>query len=136
MEKMVAGFAFNKDMDRVILIKKTRPEWQKGQLNGVGGRIGVEEGKYTAMKREFEEETGVLSSEACWNLFFRLTGTDWDVFFFYSIMDISKCKSVTDEMVLAIDPLNMPDNMISNLKWLIPMAMYKNRFPEELMRTW
>ena len=37
--KYVVGFAFNKEKTKVLLIKKTKPDWQAGQLNGIGGKI-------------------------------------------------------------------------------------------------
>jgi 8-oxo-dGTP diphosphatase len=43
MNKYVVGFLFNSDTNKVCLIKKNRPQWQKGRLNGVGGHI--EDGK-------------------------------------------------------------------------------------------
>jgi 8-oxo-dGTP pyrophosphatase MutT (NUDIX family) len=72
----VVGFAFD-TYGRVALIRKNRPEWQAGQLNGIGGHVetacersdhinsrhdaacrGHLEDPYVAMVREFEEETG------------------------------------------------------------------------------
>jgi hypothetical protein len=41
----VVGFAFDTD-GRVALIRKNRPEWQAGRLNGIGGH--VEATGYTA----------------------------------------------------------------------------------------
>ena len=38
-DKYVVGFMFNPTEDAVLLIRKTHPAWQKGKLNGVGGRI-------------------------------------------------------------------------------------------------
>ncbi len=51
----------------VVLIKKNRPEWQAGFLNGVGGHIEVGETPLNAMVREFKEETGIEIPE--WRLF-------------------------------------------------------------------
>ncbi len=39
MKTMVAGFLFDESRERVVLIKKQKPEWQSGRLNGVGGKI-------------------------------------------------------------------------------------------------
>jgi 8-oxo-dGTP diphosphatase len=39
----VLGFLFDPSQKDVVLIKKLKPEWQKGKLNGVGGKI--EEGE-------------------------------------------------------------------------------------------
>lgn len=56
-EDMVVGFAFDDKLLNVALIKKKKPEWQKGYLNGVGGKVKDGEGYHEAMTREFEEET-------------------------------------------------------------------------------
>jgi 8-oxo-dGTP diphosphatase len=42
-----------------VLIQKTKPEWQKDKLNGLGGKIEAGEYPYQAMRREFEEECGL-----------------------------------------------------------------------------
>jgi 8-oxo-dGTP diphosphatase len=53
----VVGFVF-KNRDEVTLVMKNRPEWQKGKLNGVGGKIEAGETSAQAMRREFKEEAG------------------------------------------------------------------------------
>lgn len=73
----VIGFAFDEKPlpdTYVLLIKKSKPDWQKGKLNGIGGKIGdhpefCNETALQAMVREFHEETGVLSSSRDWELF-------------------------------------------------------------------
>ena len=35
------GFLFNDTKTKVCLIKKNRPTWQEGFLNGVGGHLGI-----------------------------------------------------------------------------------------------
>jgi 8-oxo-dGTP diphosphatase len=57
-QKYVLGFAFDKS-DNVILVRKQKPKWQKGLLNGVGGKIEIGETSSDAMFREFREETGL-----------------------------------------------------------------------------
>lgn len=62
MDYFVVGFAFSKDRTSILLIEKNRPPWQKGFLNGVGGRIEEDEDTetpYAAMYRETMEETGL-----------------------------------------------------------------------------
>ena len=39
----VVGLLFSPDRNTVVLINKTKPDWQAGKLNGVGGKI--EEGE-------------------------------------------------------------------------------------------
>ncbi len=55
----VAGFLFEPYMERVVLIQKEKPTWQKGRLNGVGGKMELGETPLQAMQREFREETGL-----------------------------------------------------------------------------
>jgi 8-oxo-dGTP diphosphatase len=58
MTEYVLGFAFDSN-EEVVLIRKNKPDWQRGLLNGVGGKIEENESSYAAMVREFHEETGV-----------------------------------------------------------------------------
>lgn len=64
----VLGFAFHKN--RVLLIRKNRPQWQAGFVNGVGGKVEAYDWSLTeAMRREFEEETGVNTDLDSWSFF-------------------------------------------------------------------
>jgi 8-oxo-dGTP diphosphatase len=67
MVTYVLGFAFlNGDKD-VILIEKTKPDWQKGLMNGVGGKLeSYDESSLHAMVREFREETGIDTRLTQW----------------------------------------------------------------------
>lgn len=53
------GFAFYGT--DVILIRKAKPAFQKGLLNGVGGKIELGENAFIAMVREFYEETKTMT---------------------------------------------------------------------------
>lgn len=124
MVNYVLGFMFPEEKDYVALIRKERPEWQAGKLNGIGGHIEQWEGPHTAMEREFLEETGVDSKEL-WTQFAVLTGTDWKMYVFKAFTDIVfKVETKTDEDigVYWIPDLDLEDR-IYNLKWLIPMAL-------------
>ena len=128
--KYVAGFMFDATNAEVALIEKQRPEWQKGRLNGIGGKIEEGETPHQAMVREFEEEAGLKTEESDWHLFCSLVGEDgsWQVDFFSCNSDIENLRNVltqiTDER-LAIVPVKYIDNwnVMSNLKWLIPMGL-------------
>ena len=50
--RYVAGFMFDSSYENVLLIRKTKPKWQEGLLNGVGGKIEPGEKELDAMKRE------------------------------------------------------------------------------------
>ena len=79
MIEYVAGFAF--DGGEVALVRKSRPHWQEGKLNGVGGKVEDGETPLNAMRREWEEEAGFAHSE--WTHFCTLTDLDgWKVYFY------------------------------------------------------
>lgn len=64
--KYVLGFAFYQD--QVLLIRKTRPKWQAGLLNGIGGKVeSFDENNQVAMRREFVEETGIETDQDQWH---------------------------------------------------------------------
>ena len=117
------GFLFDSDLNRVILIEKTRPLWQRGKLNGVGGKALDGETLLNCQIREFEEETGVRIED--WEEFAALEGEDYYVGVFRARNSIAawKCKSTTDEEVGCYNTHDLPKNCVSNLYWLIPMAI-------------
>ena len=124
---MVVGFAFTPDLQQVVLIRKRRPEWQAGRLNGVGGKIEEQETPRQAMSREFDEEAGVRIPPAEWAPFAVLTGDGYRVHFFATI-NAKELRSRTDEIVEVHRTLQLPyGEMIRNLAWLIPMGMYDVR---------
>lgn len=131
--KYSVGFLFSPDKTMVVLIKKNRPEWEKGLLNGVGGHIEENETPVEAMTREFREETGVMIPCEEWKLLTTLEGKrstkeeieEFKVWFFYAISNqFYKVKTVTDEKVimLQLDDLYWKPT-VYNLKWLIPLAL-------------
>ena len=128
--KYVVGLYFNEDHSKVALIRKNRPEWQKGKLNGIGGKIEEGESIYEAMIREFREEAGV--EHAYWRLFSILTGKDFEVNFLVGFGDLSKLESKTDEKIELwnVDLISSywrNDELVPNLKWLIPLALDKDK---------
>lgn len=122
----VVGFYFDNFYENVALIRKKRPEWQKGKLNGIGGKVEIDnnESFEDAMHREFKEETGADVYD--WDRFCHLRG-DWgEVQFFVSNGNLHELASVTDEPIEIYSVTNLPENVIPNLRWLIPMAMEPN----------
>ena len=135
----VCGFLFNMDRTRVALIRKNRPNWQAGFLNGIGGHIENDEPPIFAMTREFFEETGYKTRVYDWHKLITLTEArkTWSVNFFYCISnsdDLSELKTMTDEEVVIIDVKNLNnEKVIDNLKWLIPMCLDKSQVHGELI---
>lgn len=126
MEKTsyVCGFIF--DPPYVLLIRKERPEWQKGYLNGVGGHIEAGETPRGAMVREFKEETSIVTQPDDWRHFCTLSDCGREIFFFSATISRESfvtARSMTDEYVEVIHIDRLPCDVIPNLRWLIPMAL-------------
>ena len=128
----VLGFLFNSipvgrksDSQKLVLIKKNRPEWQKGLLNGAGGHVEETDKDFLmAMQRECEEETGVKISRSSWRNFATLQSRGWVIHCFsYKGKAANRAKTMTDEEVVLVKLQNLPDYaLIPNLKWLIPFV--------------
>ena len=121
----VAGFVFDKSHERVILIRKNRPTWQAGRLNGVGGHIEPGESSLEAMRREFEEESGCDLDQ--WSAFATIKGPWGSVEFFRIFTDdaFNLVYSRTDEHIEKYRIAELPwDQCIPNLSWLIPLGLY------------
>lgn len=123
--RYVVGFVFSQDRTKVLLIRKNRPEWQAGRLNGIGGKIESNETALAAMAREFAEECGgILIRDDAWRMFASLHDQrGWSVDFFYATHPrIGDAESLTDELV-EIAYIDRLGSCITNLRWLIPMAL-------------
>lgn len=124
MKNYVLGFMFSPSLVDVLLISKLKPDWQRGKLNGIGGKIEQSESGISAMVREFKEETGIENTENLWNKFAVLQGTDFQVVCFKAKSNlIWNAKSVTEEDVFQI-PVDEFDkyDLIENVRWLVEMA--------------
>lgn len=124
----VVGFAFFRFTYSVSLIEKQKPDWQRGKLNGIGGKIeSTDRSPVDAMRREFAEETGVCIDE--WHHFHTMRfGNGATVHCFTAWIPAGKMPQTMEiERVLScmIEPdgtLNTRGKIIPNLAWLVPMA--------------
>lgn len=66
MKLYTLGFAFSPTLADVLLVRKTRPDWQFGKYNGIGGHMEPGEPALGCMVREFKEETGLVTSTSDW----------------------------------------------------------------------
>jgi len=113
MIKYVVGFLFSPEMDKVVLIEKTHPDWQKGLLNGVGGKIEMDEEPNICMIREFEEEAGLKIDN--WIEFADIIGKDYICHFFYSLSEkIFSVTTKTDEQIVIVDTLKIQFKMVDS----------------------
>lgn len=104
-----------------MLIRKNRPAWQAGKLNGVGGKIEPGESPADAIRREFREEAGL--DVADWREALTLTAPDWHAHFFRTIGDVDAARAMTDEG-LEVHPVRpLPADVIPNLAWIVPLLL-------------
>lgn len=121
----VLGLAFNADQSKTVLIKKTRPAWQAGKMNAVGGKIDAGETAIDAMCREFQEETGLTTQADEWHHFMNIVGKDGTVFCYRLFDDkILNARTMEDQEIVIVDvDLNaLKHTAMSNIPWLIGIA--------------
>lgn len=125
----VVGFYFGHDRRSVALIRKNKPEWQAGKLNGIGGLVEPGETTIDGIVREFAEETGKHTHQRSWRFFAVLRCQACDVHFFEQSGDgagiYNGFQSLTDERVEwhSVQRLQYNTDIIANLQWLIPLAL-------------
>lgn len=132
----VVGFALD-DTGRVALIRKARPQWQAGLLNGVGGHIEPGEAPMGAMVREFAEETGAALTD--WDHLATLVfpgGALWVLRTWCTSSVLDGLRTTTDEEVVVASVSQVcaasqtPETSdpallaVGNLSWLLPLATY------------
>ena len=129
--EQVLGFAFSRFGSVVLLIRKSRPEWQAGKLNGIGGKIEPGETPLDAMVREFREETGLSTSPEHWRPFLRYVPGEHGTAihcFSTAAVPLSEARQVTDEEVRTgnIGDLLGSGNsgLVPSVRWLLPMARF------------
>lgn len=122
----VVGFLFNSDRTQVALVEKQKPEWQRGKLNGIGGKIeGDDESPTDAMTREFREETGATVLN--WRWFCELKFRGGSIYFFAAIGDLNALETKEAEQIVVRNVSEIRDlQAIPNLRWLIPLALDKD----------
>ncbi len=128
-QKYVVGFLFDESMSNVALIRKNKPAWQAGLLNGIGGKIEDGEAPAYAMSREFKEEAGLWV--ATWRHFCTMAGTNNDggkfsVDFFFQIGEPHKLTSMESEQIEVVSSKAIAggeEKTIGNLPWLVALAL-------------
>ncbi len=124
MQQYCVGFMIG-ECGQIALIRKNRPAWQAGLLNGIGGHTEEGETDIESMVREFEEETGLLVPAEKWEPFAYLEGAAWVVSVFRtSHPDLGDLRSMTDEQIEIVDGNDLPKDVVPNLHWLVPMALF------------
>lgn len=124
---------FDETFSTVVLIRKKRPKWAKGYLNGVGGKCEPEEGVREAMSREFKEETGIAVDPQAWTYVARMPvmkdsvpfDGDYavDIAIFGVVGNTKEAKSMTDEEVsVYCRSVSTCTDICRGLDWMIPLV--------------
>lgn len=131
MKDYTLGFFFGKEETKVLLMLKSKPKWQRGFYNGVGGKIENDESTLEGFVREVREELGICLEKALSvvnlvrKIVFTCRGGTVHIFRVIVLDDkfFKSLKSLTDEPV-AIFPIHeLPVNQITNLSWIIPLIL-------------
>ena len=125
MKKYTLGFIFTPALDHVLLVHKISPEWQAGKINGIGGKIEEGEDSLACIVREVQEETGLVTNPDQ-RIYLGEMGSDaWrmDVFTLVYSGDMGDARNADKERVEWFDVRALPPNIISNLSWLVPLAL-------------
>lgn len=128
------AFIFNQSLDRVILIQKQRPSWQKGLWNGLGGKVEPRENLLECVKREVHEESGLDISQASWYQMADMSSQTWRVGVLATDMatnNLPPVVSATGEDVNWFETTRLPQ-VVDNLIWLIPLCQNRLQNPDLL----
>lgn len=122
MLRYVLALLFTPDRQRIVLVEKTRPAWQAGLVNALGGKLGEGESAVAAARREVREEAGV--DVAGWEevLVWR------DPQYVMSVVRAfdtaaAAARTAEDQRVFLADVAALPARVIDNLRWIIPLAL-------------
>lgn len=139
------GFMFSEDKTKVLLILKDRPEWQRGKLNGIGGKeeiddynSGMKDDYRFTQSREFKEETGIDTYVDDWELFCIIKGTEttekvgtvagstYSIYCYKAFSDkVYNAKTIESKVPLLINSWEVGQYItLPHVNWLVPMALY------------
>ncbi len=135
----VLGFIVSRHAQAVLLIEKIKPAFQNGFLNGIGGKIELEDSgdMFKAMARECEEETGLKTTPDNWKhvctMNCKENSTDnvsssWTVHVLTIPMkeEIFKYQSKTEEIVhlRSLNSIVVTNKeLLGNITWLVGMSI-------------
>lgn len=132
------GFLFNKTRDKVLLIRKVKPEWQAGHLNAPCGHQEEGELPHNCCSREFFEETGIEVPCDAWVHFLTLDGKYFKLRVFAcesALVDTYKAYEGEEGIVRAY---NLSDVIflkpIPNLPWIMNMYLFDSKYKFNVTR--
>ena len=118
----VLALLFTADARDVVLVRKTRPAWQAGRVNALGGKLLDGEAILEAARREVREEAGVDVEE--WEQFLVWDDPEYRLRAVRAFDDAAhRARTAEDQDVFLARVDALPPNVIDNLRWIIPLAL-------------
>ena len=118
----VLALLFTADAREVVLVRKTRPAWQAGRVNALGGKLQNGEDILEAARREVREEAGVDVEE--WEQFLVWDDPEYRLRAVRAFDDgAHRARTAEDQDVFLARVDALPPNVIDNLRWIIPLAL-------------
>ena len=118
----VLALLFTADAREVVLIRKTRPAWQAGRVNALGGKLRSDESLFEGARREVREEAGVDVDR--WERFLVWRDAEYRLQAVRAFDDVARlARSAEDQEVFLADARGLPLDVIDNLRWIVPLAL-------------
>ena len=130
IKKYVVGFMFDTSLTNVALIRKTKPAWQAGLLNGIGGKVEAGESFDDAMVREFSEEAG--GHKLCWSFFNFKSGPEtksndgYLIYYYFCIGEPHRLTSMEEEKIEVVPVesiLNLQERTVDDVPRQVSLAI-------------
>jgi 8-oxo-dGTP diphosphatase len=118
----VLALLYSMDHRQVVLMRRTRPAWQAGRVNALGGKLMAGESVAAAAQREVREECGVDVAE--WKEVLVWEDAEYVMHVMRAVSEHARdARTLEDQEVFLADVNALPANVIDNLRWLVPLAL-------------
>ncbi|MBX6331002.1 MAG: NUDIX domain-containing protein [Gemmatimonadaceae bacterium] len=120
--RYVLALLFTPDRTQVVLMRRTRPAWQAGRVNALGGKLLPGETPSAAARREVREEAGVDVAE--WDEVLVWEDPVYHMHVLATSSDAAlRARTMEDQEVFLAPVDHLPEGVIDNLRWLVPLAL-------------
>lgn len=105
-------------------MRKTRPAWQAGRVNALGGKLAAGESPSAAASREVLEEAGVRVPEESWRETVVWHDPVYRMYVLSAFHEAAEsAHTAEDQEVFLAGADDLPAECVENLRWLIPLAL-------------